>query len=323
MSHQSIFDHFPPPKFLDIPYVGISVSDTFIRAIQFIKKNGKLHLGKYAERPLPAGAVVSGSINNRDEVIHVLEGMKKEIGIEHAKVSLPEEKAYLFTTKIPIIASQDIRSAIEFKMEENVPVPTSELIFDYEIPDPNAHPDHMNVVVSSLPVSVVDVYTQTVYDSGILLLSLEIESQAMARALISPNNIGTTLIINWTKEKIGLYVAYRRVVHFTSTVSTGDMSDDIMTALSAEINKLFTYWHLLKENVGVDNKKISQIILCGENIPPEVVPYISAHNKTPTILGNVWTNAFDVHQNVPEISFADSLRYAPAIGLALPSDILI
>jgi Tfp pilus assembly PilM family ATPase len=44
---------------------------------------------------------------------------------------LPEEKAYLFTTSIPKVAQKDIRSAIEFKMEENVPIPASDLVFDF------------------------------------------------------------------------------------------------------------------------------------------------------------------------------------------------
>ena len=73
----------------------------------------------------------------------------------------------------------------------------------------------------------------------------------------------------------------------------------------------------------IQGKKISQIIISGENIPDSIVEYLSAENMTEAGLGDVWKNAFNIGEGVPEISFTDSLRYASAVGLALPSEILV
>ena len=323
MKSNNFFNAFPPPDFLNVPYAGLSISDTAIRCIQFSKKNNNLLISKYTEMVVPPGLVVSGLISNVTEVSNILETIKKDLNLGYVKVSLPEEKAYLFTAKIPMVENKEVRNAVEFKMEENVPVSPSELLFDYTVTDSHSHTDHINVVVSALPITVVDTYIETVRGAGIEILSLEIESQAIARAIIDSKDSGTHLIIHFNKTKVGLYVASNNVVHFTSTILDTHTSAGDLSTLVVEIKKLYIYWHTLKENAGDPNKKINQIIVCGEDVGDEIVPYLSAHTTTPTILGNVWVNAFDINKSVPQISFDNSLRYAPAVGLALPSDILL
>ncbi len=305
MNSKNIFDFFPPPEFLNIPYAGLSISDTAVRCIQFSENQSGLYLSKFTEKILPEGLVTSGLINNVAEVAAILQTMKKDLKLWHIKVSLPEEKAYLFTTKIPKVSQKEIRGAIEFKMEENVPVPPSELVFDYAVPDPDAHQDHLNVVVSALPVSVIDAYAQTMNMAELSLLSLEIESQAVVRALLPERDLDACIIAHFGKGKVGLYVAYRRIVHFTSTISTSGTVIEDFSYISSEIKKLEVYWQTLKENEGDLNKKINKIIICGENLAPDLDSQLGVKCKIPTGLGSVWTNAFDINKTVPEISRMD------------------
>ena len=323
MKFKNFLDLFPPPDFLNIPYAGLSISDTAVRCIQFSRNKKGLHLSKFAEKSLPEGLVTSGFINNVDEVAGILQTLKKDLRLHHIKVSLPEEKAYLFTTKIPKVGQKEICGAIEFKMEENVPVPVSELVFDYAVPDPDAHNDHLNIVVSALPVSVIDSYIETMNKAGLSLLSLEIESQAVARSLLPVGDLSACIIAHFGKDKVGLYVAYHRIVHFTSTISTTGMAAGDFSYISSQIKKLQIYWQTLKENVGDENKKINKIIICGEGLTSDLESHLGVKSKISASLGNVWVNAFDVSRNIPEISHSDSLKYAPAVGLALPSDILL
>jgi hypothetical protein len=322
MNSKNFSDLFPPPEFLNIPYAGLSISDTAVRVIQFSGNKGDLRLLKFAEKILPDGLVVAGLITNTDEVAKILREMRKNLKLCHIKVSLPEEKAYLFTTKIPVVAQKEIRGAIEFKMEENVPVPVADLVFDYSVPDPNAHHDHLNVVVSALPVSVIDAYIETMKAAELSLLSLEIESQAVARAILPLHDPSACIIAHFGVGKVGLYVAYRRIVHFTSTISLKGISSDDYSYVSSEIKKLQIYWQTLKENDGDEKKKIEKIIVCGENLSPDLESQLGVKSKITASFGNVWLNAFDLDKKIPEISRVESLKYAPAVGLALPSRIL-
>lgn len=322
MNLKKIFKEFPAPKFLDLPFAGISITDTAIRCVSFYKKNGVLHLGDHIEKPLTPGVFVGGQINNQDEIVNVLSEIKKNIKFTHVKMSLPEEKAYLFTAKIPLVDSKEIRSAVESKMEENVPVSPMELTFDYKL-FPRAEKDLLDVVVSALPITLIDTYVELAEKSGFELLSLEMESQAITRAVIAPGVTKTVLIVNFGLDKVGLYVAVDRVVRFTSTISTKGEFANNPQYLVQEIKKLYTYWHTLKENIDKPERQISSILVCGEGIQKDAVSYIGSHTKTPTSMANVWTNVFDINKSIPEISYDDSMKYAPAIGLALPSKNLI
>lgn len=320
---KKLLDFFPPPEFLNISYAGISISDESVRCIKFGKTDKKLCLAEFCEKAIPVGVVTSGVINNTDELAKIFKLAKDEIKINHARISLPEEKTYLFRTEIPIVPKKDIKSTIEFKIEENVPLPASEILFDYIVVNPNSYKDSLEVVVSAVPSKIIDSYIESIQKAGISIVSMETKSQAIARAVLPENYKGVSMIIHFRSGKIGLYIVKNDVVHFTSTIVLDSKPEDSQQYISNEIKKLNTYWNSLKENEGKEDIKVEQIIVCGENFGDEMVSYLSAHQKVPVILGNVWRNILDINSCVPPISFSDSLKYASAVGLAIPTDILI
>ncbi len=322
MKFNKIFDSFPPPKFLSIPFAGISISDQAVRCIQFSKKGGKLSIEKYAERPIPPGVVISGQVNNKDELVNILTNLRIDLKLDYVRVCISEEKAYLFTAKIPEVEQKEVVSAIESKIEENIPLEPSELLFDYQLFN-HKEKNHVDVVVYALPISVVNMYVDILESSGLSPLSLEIESQVMAKSLLPASDSETVLIVNFQPEKVGLYVVKKRVVRFTSTVSLNKDSSNYDGLLLQEIKKLYVYWHTLKENIDESESKIDKIIICGESIDDNIISYLSGHLENKVELGNVWTNIFDLTTLIPEISFIDSLKYSSAIGLASSSETLI
>ena len=200
-----IFEAFPTPKFLDVPFAGLSISDSAVRCIQFGRRGAGLYIEKYAEKNVPPGVITSGQVNNKDELVEILKTLKKDLNLNYVKISLPEEKAYLFTAKIPVVREDEVKSAIESKIEENVPVPPGELTFDYKLV-PHLEKQHLDVVVSTFQISVVDSYVEIAENASLSLLSMEIESQAITRALLPVDNLGTVLVVHFGKEKVGLYV---------------------------------------------------------------------------------------------------------------------
>jgi hypothetical protein len=322
MIYEKILDIFPPPAFLDFPYTGICISDNFVRCVRFVKKNSNLTLETYTEKPIPRGVVSSGIINNIDEMVNIMKALKKELNIKYARVSLPEEKAFLFTTKIPLVSKKEIRSTIEFKIEENVPLPADEIIFDYVVTNPVNYREDLDVVVSAVPTKIVDLYVDFLQKAGIQTLSLETKSQAVARAMLSKSNKGTFIIVHFSAGKAGLYVVSDNIVHFTSSIVLEGEFQDNPNFLSNEIKKLESYWYGFREKTN-ESINIDQIIICGEISGDSIVSHLSAHHDIPVSLGNVWTNVFDIKNFVPPIPFVDSLKFSSAIGLAIPMEILI
>ena len=129
--YQKIFSHFPPPRFLTMPALGVHISESAIRAIQLERKNNNYEILYWNEIPLPTGSISLGEIKDEGVIVKALKDIKTKSGGKFAYISIPEEKSFLFEIEIPTDINVDIKQAIEFRLEENVPFPANELVFDY------------------------------------------------------------------------------------------------------------------------------------------------------------------------------------------------
>ena len=74
MKLDTLLEYFPVPKYLELPTVGIDISDNFIRYVELTKVGGAIKLGKYGKKVLDEGKkeyVGDDTINN--------EHLKKEL----------------------------------------------------------------------------------------------------------------------------------------------------------------------------------------------------------------------------------------------------
>lgn len=323
MISKTLLQFFPPPKFLSTPYAGLAMSDKHIRTIQF-EETGRdnLKIKTYAELPLPEGAITGGRVNNKEEIVAVLKELKKKTGIEYVRVSIPEEKAYLFEIEIPVVEPKEVKSTIEFKLEENVPWPADKVVFDYSIIENNPIQGHIKAVVSALPSKFVDIYMDLFSSSGFLPYVFEIESQAIARALLSPDDLDIYLIAHFHKDRVGLCIVSGGIVHFTSTLNLSGNWHDNFPLIASEMKKVMVYWQTNRPE-GEEKKSVTKIFISGDILGDSTASQLSSLLKIDVTIGNVWRNAFDINKVLPEISFIESLKYASAVGLALPSESLI
>lgn len=304
-AHRFFHEFFPPPRFLEMPVVGLDISDSAVSALELVRHKGMFALGRFGRRALPEGSITGGYVNDKDAVVGELRKLKDELKLDFVNASLSEEKAYLFKTKIPRVARKEIRGALEFKLEENVPIPASDAIFDYTVIAQTGHraDKHLDVSVTVLPRKAVGVYVEILAAAKLVPLSFEIEAQAIARAVTAVGDRDTALVVNFGEHKTGLFIVSDEVVHFTSTVAIGgrhiteaiakylsigtaeavaikqehaafksrkniDLFFSLMNAVSAlkdEINKLSVYWSTHTDSAGEQGRNIAKIVLCGRD----------------------------------------------------------
>lgn len=321
MVFKKILDLLPPPRILDIPSFSIAVSDRNIRCVLLRKNNSNLELVRYSEYPVPEGVVSGGQIDNMDEFSKILKKIKIEYKLDYVRVSILEEKAYIFKTEIPIVKRKEVCDAIEFTLEENVPVPANELVFDYAVVRQTN--ENLDVVVVALPTKNIEDYIKALEMADLKLMSLEVESQAISQAIVSQDEKETKMINYFNGDKMSVYIVSNSIVHFVSTNSIrGDIKENI-PFVSQEIKKIHSYWKSLDGNSKDPKKDISTVLVCGDFVSEDILSQISVNTKLPIVLANVWTNVYNLDKFIPNIAFEKSLAYAPAIGLSIPRDILI
>ncbi len=348
-------DILPPPRFLEMPSVGLDISDERIRFLEIVKGRNGLTFGRYGEKNIPAGIISVGRVKNPGELKKILSGLKKEHGLDFVRVSLPEERAYLVKIEVPKVPESELRENISFHLEEHVPVPPEEAVFDYTvIKESKTKKGFLEVAVSVIPKKEMDVYLGLFDGTGLTPLSFEIEADAIGRAIIPRGDRGTYMVMDFGKNRSGIYIISEGATRFTSTIDIGSESltkiiknhlgvsgaevekiknerglsrsrdnQELFSALLEtvsvfrdEINKHYLYWHDYNQSGG--DKNIQKIILSGGGANLLGLPeYLSASLKVPVEIGNPWTNMNSFDNYIPPVTKNQSLGYATAAGLAL------
>lgn len=324
-----ISNYFPTPKFLSFDVAGLDITHGAIRVMKLEKNNAGYVPHIYDEIILNTPCALleqESDLYSCDELRDSLKKLKEQYKLEYVSVSVPELKTYIFKTKLPKEALKTIDQAILFKLEENVPLPPKDVVFQYSILSTDkewASDNNINVVVSALPKSVIETYTKLLLEVGLHPVSFESESHSLARTLVRKGDNSSYILVNFGISTINLSIVERGIVQYTSSlpINSGEIVQDLNSpqaqALKEQINKLLIYWFTNKNDPD-DDKKIEMAILSGEYAAtPGLVDFLSKGLKLSVRLGNVWQNAFSVDKYVPPISFEKSLDYATATGLAL------
>ena len=334
--------------------VGLDISDISMRFVELVEKRKGFVIGRFGDRTIPRGVIEMGEVKKPDALRAVFSDIQKEHKLEFVSVSLPEEKAYLFELRLPVMKYNEIRGAIELVLEEHVPINASEAIFDYDIVREDE--SFISVGVSAIPRSLVDGYLEAFSGSGITPVAFEVEAHSVARSVIPEGDKGTYMTVDFGRTRTGIAIISEGAVRFTSTVQVGggSLTDAIaknlkisydeaekikheqgisgestsevlslalmstVSILRDEISRHQSYWQGHTDEYGKKRPTIQKIYLCGgDSNLTGFASYLAAGLSAPVELANAMVNVNTLDEYIPEISFNDSLRYATALGLAL------
>ena len=269
-----LYRFFPPPKYLTLPFFGLDISDRSLKYFSFSSGKNGLRPDRFKQIQIPEGLIGSGEIKKREELVFFLKENCRKAGIEYAVASLPEEKAFLHLMSLPFAEGGDIREMIETQLEERVPLPASEIIFDYQMVYNKDKADgeairHFDVLVSAFPKKIIEEYRGVLEEAGIIPLAFEVETQSIARAIMPKGEQETIMVIDFGKTRTSFLIISGGHLRFTSTISVGGETIDKAISKNLGVN-LLEAERLKKERGGVFNFDVKNEIYVS------ILPLISA-----------------------------------------------
>ena len=222
---------FPVPKFLKMPAAGLEISDAVLRAVVLEREKNGARVARKGTRLLPEGVIRMGDVMKKDVLIRELREFKKEMNLDFVHATVPDEKAYLFKVQIPKVSEDEIRPSVEFTLDENIPIPPSEVVFEYaEIFRPtHIGPEHMDVSVSALPHDILSEHVSVLHEAGLEPLSFYTPSEALRQAFVRPGDRKTYLFLHIGLGKTTIAVAAEGVIRYSTTITVG--SDTLISSV--------------------------------------------------------------------------------------------
>jgi len=358
-------DIIPPPSYITLPSVGVDISDTSMKYVSFLptlKKNKGRVLKEWGDIDIPASSLDRGEVTNPQQLVATLKEFKSLTKANFIRVSLPEERAYIFETELKSnVPENEILSLLEFRLEENVPIPARDTIFDYQILPKDNNDQITRVVVAAYQRDTIMQYYEACLSADLTPIAFEVEAQAMARAVVPFQELDTVMLIDFGKTRTGVGIVKSGVLLYTSTIDIGGgqlsqtmrkvLGDNIaeseltriknteglirgaedtrvydclistISVVKDEIAARMQYWHTRQGN-RASNRRIKKIIFCGGSSNLKGLPeYMTEALGVNCYRGNVWENAFPTDVTVPPIEKNYSFGYATAIGLALSGSV--
>ena len=162
---------FPPPRLMTFPCIGVDISDTSLKYVEFERERAHdtyLKLKQWGDIEVPSGIVERGNVHDVEKLTAVLAQMKEKSGAQYVNISLPEERAYLFETTLPLQTPRsDIRGLLEFRLEENVPLSPRDAYFDYTIVSEDSENHTMHIAVAVYAQSTINSYYEACIKAGL------------------------------------------------------------------------------------------------------------------------------------------------------------
>lgn len=344
---------FPTPSFIRIPAVGLDFSDATMRFIELRITTDGIVPRRYAEIAIPEGIMKGGRIVDSQKFIYFLKSVQKQHKLRYVHVSVPESQVYSVTLSLDATVTKDVRNAIELVLEDNIPLKVLESVFDYHVLSQSE--TEIVVQVVAMAESVARGYYDAFTQADMIPVSFELEGQAISRAVLTPQETGSYMIVEFGGNRTEITVITNGTAMVTSTIDIGgkmltqtlakELNISIedaetlkrehgltgvgehkdvfsilssgMSVLKEEINRRFVYWHDRKDQVG-SFPAIDTIYICGgySNLRG-LDEYLSSSLKVRVVQANPWKNCLSLDTVVPAMSKEVSMSYVTAIGLAL------
>lgn len=261
---------------------GLDISDSSLK-IAKLKKRGKfLSLASFAKREIEPGIIEEGEIKDQKNLAEIIKNTLTQVKGQKLKTnyvvaSLLEEKAFSQVIQMPRMREEELREAIYYEAENYIPLPVDQVYLDFQIVPPvYDHLDHFDVLIVALPKKTIDPYISSLKEAGLKIRALEIESLAIARALIK-NEVSDhpILLIDLGKNRTsfaifsGYSLRFTSILPISSNQFTQKISEDLGISFDEAEKLKIKYGLSRKYQLKIENKikmeikpgKISEILL--------------------------------------------------------------
>lgn len=314
---------------------GISFSESEIAVMNLVASRHGMNVFSFDTLSVPKGSIENGSVAAPEHLRKVLGDFQKKKRISFARVAIPEESSYLVRLSVPAGSDAAIRRYLLEHLEEHVPLKPDNAIFDYVILA--ALEDTADILLSAAPRQVIDSFLEVFSDTGITLLSIEVDIQAVARAVVPAYETDAVGLINIGKNRTTIAIVVDGLVRFATTTDFGsgglpkangekkktskerrDAIEAFGRELGTAVGEHLQYWETHRSSE--EERNLERLIVCGEDVSePDLFNYLAPFLPLHPALGNPWQNVLFLEKAIPPMTRRESFKYTTAIGLSLAS----
>jgi type IV pilus assembly protein PilM len=334
--------------------IGLDIGLTKIKAVSLSRQNGVFVLDGFNALLSPPKGMLSEAPADEEEMAAAIkktvEGLK--VNSRNVNIALSDSKVYTKVIEMPVLSDKELSLAIYWEAERHIPVALSTITLVWNVlkrPSNVSAGEKMQVLMVGAPTDLIGKYQKVLQMAGLTLNSIETETLAIVRALVSPNlpptiivNIGAIstslaiiregiLVLTYSIQAGGNAISRSIEADFGLTPSQGEeykktygfsgegagqkigkSTEPILSSILLEIRKALAFYSQKYK----DDSMIRQVLLSGGTARlPGIDLFFAENLGIETVVANPWKILGD--KPLPEQLLNDTSDFTMALGLAM------
>lgn len=168
------------------PLLGLDVSSTSVKLLEFSQQGGSYRVENYAVRPLPPNAVVEKNINDVEAVAQIIKAVvqSSRSKVKDVAVAVAGSSVITKVIEMPVDLSEDaMETQISLEADQYIPYPLEEVALDFDILGPSdKNPERVDVLLAACRRENVDIRATMLELAGLNAKVVDVEAYTMERA---------------------------------------------------------------------------------------------------------------------------------------------
>lgn len=334
--------------------IGLDIGLTKIKAISLSRQNNNFILDNFSIMPSPPKGMLSEALDDEKEMA---EAIKKtvdnlKINSKSVNIALSDNKVYTKVIDMPVLSDKELSLAIYWEAERHIPVALSTITLVWSVlkrPLGSSADEKMQVLMVGAPTELIAKYQKILQMANLTLNSIETETLAIVRNLVSPKfpptiivSIGATntslaiirdgiLVLTYSIPTGGNAISRSIEADFGLTPSQGEeykktygfskegagqkvgkSTEPILASILLEIRKALAFYSQKYK----DNSIVQQILLSGGTAHlPGIDMFFAENLGIETVVANPWKILGD--KPLPAEILNNTSDFTIALGLAM------
>lgn len=219
---------------------GLDIGDHSLKAAYIRKTGGRPKLLSYNFLPVPGGVLKSGQIKDKKTLAGLIKQLLgtirgKKISTPYVNVCLPETKTFIKLISVKKVAPEEIKAVLADELPSHIPLAVADLALDWQIVEETN--GYLRILVGAVPKEITDDYVKLLLATGLKPMSLQIEAEAILRALLPLHHAPTKAlcVVDLGAARSGFILYDKGAIQFTVSLP---IAGERMTQLVAEKLKL-------------------------------------------------------------------------------------
>jgi type IV pilus assembly protein PilM len=266
----------------------------------------------------PKGLFSESQADNQEMAIAIRKTIDAlKVNTKSVNIALSDTRVYTKVIDMPVLSDKELSLAIYWEAERHIPVALStiSLVWNVLRKPPSSAPadEKMQVLMVGAPTSLVNKYQNVLRMAGLTLQSIETETLAVIRALVTPG-IPPTIIVSIGAINTSLAIIKDGILVLTYSIATGgnaisrSIEEDLGVTLSQSEEYKKTYGYSQKTEAGQKISKAAEPILASILLEvKKAIAFYSQKYRDGSVISQILLSGSTAHLPGINLYFVENL----------------